>query len=109
MAQDTIKPIPISLFDSSTLIPGTYQLVNTGGFTHPLVFLRIVNDSDNGILISFDGVTDHEYVLANDSFELGNQANSLPNSKKATWPAYTLVYVRGTAGAGAVTVSGYYV
>lgn len=105
---DSVKAITLTVFNSASLT-SNYQVINTNGFAKPIMFMRIVNDATTAITISYDGVTDNEYIRTTDSFNFPCQANSQPNAQKALLKAGTKVYVKGTAGVGSITLSGYYV
>ena len=108
MAQNSVKALVLSVFDSADML-GTYQSLNAPGLSSPCFFIRIVNASNEAITVSYDGVNDHEYILEDSVFELASQTNAQPNAQQALMSAYTQVYVKGTAGMGTVTLSGYYV
>lgn len=107
MIGTAIKAVPLSLFDTATLT-ANYQPMNPTGFPEPLIFMRMINNSGVAVTISYDGETDHEYISDNFIFELPSQTNSLPNAKVAMVPRGRIVYVKGTAGAGTISLSGYY-
>lgn len=88
---------------------GTFQVVNAAGLPFPCFFVRIVNASNQAITVSYDGVTDQEYIAANTSLDLPLQSNAQPNNKVCLIPAFTEIFVRGTAGVGTIALSGYYV
>jgi hypothetical protein len=100
--------LPLATFNAAALVAG-YTSVNSPGFLKPIFFMRIVNASNSPVTISFDGVTDHEYLPINGEFNFAVQQNAQPNSQLALISAYTQVYVKGAAGVGFITVSGYYV
>jgi hypothetical protein len=108
MAQNSVKPFILSSKASST-VNGTYAALNSPGFIQSPFFIRITNASNEDITVSYDGIHDHEYVSALTSFELPSQTNSQPNAHVALFPKNTIVYVKGTAGTGNITLSGYYV
>lgn len=108
MAQNSVKALVLSTFNSAS-VTGTYQSINSPGFTKPPFFVRIVNASNTAITVSYDGINDNEYIPANGVFELPSQANAQPKSEVALFPARTQVYIKGAAGAGTITLSGYYV
>jgi hypothetical protein len=108
MAKNSVKPLLLSNLASSA-ITTTYAPLNGTGFTQAPFFIRINNASNMPITISYDGVHDHEYLVANSVFELPSQTNSQPNAHVALFPKYTVVYVKGTAGTGSIYLSGYYV
>lgn len=108
MAQDSVKPLLLKSKASST-VTGTYAAINALGFEHSPFLIRINNASNQGITVSYDGINDHEFVLSNDFVEIPSQANAQPNARVALFPKNTVVYVKGTAGAGTIYLSGYYV
>lgn len=107
MAQNSIKALVLSTFNSASLTAG-YQVINSGGFAFPVLFLRIVNNASTAITISYDGINDNEYLAPNSSFNFPTQTNSLPNAQVAQFNARTQVWVKGTAGSGTIALSGYY-
>jgi hypothetical protein len=108
MAQNSVKPLQLTTLLSST-ISLVYQPINPDGFEQAPFFIRITNGSTMPVLISYDGIDDHEFVLNGSAFDLPSQAGSQPNAKVALFPKHTVVYVRGNTGTGNVTLSGYYV
>lgn len=103
-----MKAIPLSTFNSANLL-NTFQVINSAGLPFPCFLVRIVNAATTAITISYDGITDNEYLAANTAFDLPLQTNAQPNNKVCLIPAFTKIYVRGTAGAGTIALSGYYV
>ena len=108
MAQNSVKALELSIIDS-VVIDTTYQSLNSAGFAHPIFFLRIINDSNEAVTISYDGVNDNDYIPANSVLEVPAQANAQPNARYALFNAYTQVYVKGDSGTGVVVMTGYYV
>lgn len=108
MAQNSVKAVPLSGFNSAAVL-NNFQPINPGGFPESPFFVRINNASNSGIIISFDGVTDHDVVLANDFLDIPTQTNAQPGAWVALFPKYTVVFVRGVAGVGTIFLSAYYV
>ena len=107
--QNKVLPIPLSSIDSATFT-GSYQLLSgAAGITHGCIMLHIANGSDKSITISYDGINDHDFLLAGTDRELQFQANSLPQNFSAVLAQGTKVYVKGAAGTGRVYLSGWYV
>lgn len=107
--KNQIKAIALTEFPSSS-VTASYQVINTDGLDHSCFSLKITNDSTKEVYISFDGVTDHDWipigVIAN--------YNSTPNANSIAWvPQWskgTKVYVRGlAAGTGGIYLSGLYI
>ena len=108
MAQNTVKALELSTLNATALTT-SYQAINGTGFLYPVFYMRIVNDSNQDITISYDGTTDHEYVPSGDTFNFPSQSNAQPNSGVSLWSARTVVYVKaGAAGTGTIALSGYY-
>lgn len=106
--KNIVLPIALSVFDSSAMT-GSYQLLSAaGGIPAACIMLRFVNDSTQDIFISYDGVTDHDFLPGITSFELNFQANAQPTPSVSCMPLGTKIYVKGTAGAGFIYLSGYY-
>ena len=108
MAQNSVKAIPLSTFNSADMTDA-YQVVNMGGLPNACFFIRINNDSSSAVYISYDGIHDHEFIGNLSAFDFNMQANSLPNAKICMMSAGTQIWVRGIAGIGTISLSGYYV
>ena len=108
MAQNSVKPFILSSILSSA-VTAFYAPLNGTGFSQAPFFIRIVNNSNMGITISYDGVNDHEFIAANTVFDLNSQTNAQPNAQIALFPKYTIVYIKGATGSGNIYLSGYYV
>lgn len=101
-------PIALSSIDSATFT-GAYQLLSaTAGLPQACTQLHIVNNSNVSVTISYDGVNDHDFLLAASDRQLYFEANALPNALVACLAKGTKVYVKGAAGVGLVYLSGWY-
>ena len=107
MPQNTVKAIPLTTILAAA-VPAAYSAAPQLTLPNAVFFLRIVNQTNNPITISFDGVTDHEYVLSGQVFEINTQTNSLPNNKVGLFSARDTIFIKGAGGGTAVTISGYY-
>lgn len=101
----TIKAIPAGSFDSASL-SGTFALV--GNIPERLVILRIINLSNVGVGVSYDGTNLNDVVPAGAARELNFITSSLPSNEAAALAKGTPIYVNGTAGTGFIYVTGYY-
>jgi len=110
MTRNNVLPVLLSSFDASGIL-GTYQpITNAGGFEQPIFYLKINNTSNQAILISFDGVNDHDYLLANSIWTINFQTNNAPNNNMAQLAKHTNVYAKGAlAGIGKIYVSAWYI
>lgn len=106
-----------AVFNTATLT-SSYAALNTTGFGAPIKILKIINLGTNGIDISYDGVTDHDYYPA-----LATGTNPIPlilnlQTNHADNSAYgsgtlngrqgQIIYGKGTAGTGNLYIIGYY-
>ena len=103
----TIAAIPLTTFNSAS-VTASYQPINSGGLNFSCILLRVNNASNAAITISYDGVTDHEYIQAAGLLEIQAQANSLPSPNACCFKRGTIIYLKGTAGVGTIALSGYY-
>lgn len=101
----TIKAIPAGSFNVAGL-GAPFALV--GLLPERLVILRIINLSNVGVGISYDGTTLNDVVVAGGERELNFITSSLPSNEAAALAKGTPIYVNGTAGVGFVYVTGYY-
>lgn len=82
---------------ASSAITDSYKAINSGGLPESCCCLRITNDSNKIVTVSFDGTNDHEVVRKTDYVTL------IDDFKKGT-----VVYVKGSADGNFVYLSGYY-
>ena len=108
MSGRNIQAIPRTMFNSAGLgVP--YLPINPGGLTAPCFLLRLTNDSNVGITISYDGITAHDYIASDSAKDLPGSLALQEIGTTGTWKKGTTVYVSGlAAGAGYLFLSGYY-
>lgn len=108
MAINAIRAIPLSSFDTNTLT-GNYDVL-TSGLPQACFLLRIVNDSNRDITISYDGATSHDYVVAGTHVEYNAQANNQPSAHVSLFQKGQAIHIMGTVGGtGYIYLAGYYV
>lgn len=105
--KNSVAAITLESLDTSTL-SGAYKPISAAGLPQACFLLRITNAATKALTISFDGVTDHEYIPSGTSITLEVQTNNQPNNRVALWAKNQVIYVNGTASTGNVYVSGYY-
>lgn len=105
--KNSVKAIPLTNIASSS-VSSSYAAINASGLPQACIIIRINNASNKDITVSYDGVNDHEYVLANNFVTFEFQTNSQPNNFIANMAAGTVVWVKGTGGTGNIYLSGYY-
>lgn len=104
--------------NNAFILPFTYAAVNTAGIvagyaagltlTQPAAMLRFINASNTGVQISYDGVTNHDFILPTSTVTLDFQSNNAPNGQMSMIRKGTIIYVAGTAGVGILYITGYY-
>lgn len=104
--RDTVSAITLTSIDSATFV-NTFQTLNAS-LTGACIILRVINNSNTDIIVSYDGIHDQDFVPKNTILQLDFQTNSQPNNKRCTMPIGTHVWVRGVMGAGLVYCAGYY-
>jgi len=109
MALDFALPIPMAIQSKAAITIETWTPVNPTGLPFGIFFISLNNASDEGVGISYDGVTAHDYIFAGTSKEIPFQTNAAPNSQKCVLKAGTIVYIQGIADAdGYFYLSGWY-
>ena len=107
--KNKVLPIPLSSIDSSTFT-GAYQLLSAAaGIPNPCVMLHMANHSSVAVTISYDGVTDHDFLLAEHERELNFQTNANAQNWAASLAQGTKIYVKAAAGLGSIYLSGFFI
>jgi len=106
MRSNRITPMELQFVDVSTIIAEAYTSLSA--IEGALCFIRITNDSNTDVFISFDGVDDNIYVKAGDAVPRYFQSNSAPTNNVSKLKKNTIPRVRGAAGVGYVYISGWY-
>lgn len=103
-----INHAEIASIDSATFT-GNLQAINSSGLPNSCSIIRIVNNSDRDVTISFDGTTNHDFLPDGGTYELNLLSGKLPNDYGLRLRQGTVIYVSGLAGGtGLVYLSGYY-
>jgi hypothetical protein len=106
--KNSVQPIALSSIDSATLL-ANYQLLSVAaGIPNPVFYVKIVNNSNTPVTVSYDGTNDHDFVRAGTDAQLNFQANNQPTNQNALLPAFTKVYVKGSAGVGLIYLSAWF-
>lgn len=95
----------IDSFDSSGL-DNTLKLAATLDF--PTRLLRIINQSNVPVIISYGGVNANDVVLANSVAQLPFAELGLAGNYSCSMAAQTKIYVTGAAGIGNIVFAAYY-
>lgn len=105
--KNSVLAIPLTTFNSASML-ATYQAINTVGLPQPCILIRLINNSNQAVTVSYDGTTDHEYIPASTTVLLEFQTNSQPSNYGTTMKKGTVVSVKGTSGSGTIALVGYY-
>lgn len=91
---------------SSATMTGSFVLLGT--LSEAAFLLRITNDSDKNVIVSFDGINDQDIVLDGQTIEIYSQANAQPNNWVAQFPKGRKVFIKSAAGTGNIYLTTYY-
>jgi S-methylmethionine-dependent homocysteine/selenocysteine methylase len=109
MAQkDWVYPLVLTSVDTAGIAVDTWTAFSASGIEEDVSMIRLTNDSDTDVYISFNGADDHEYIPAGETIEVNFQANSSPPNYRSMLKKGTVLSVQGVAGTGLVYLSGYY-
>ena len=110
MAVNYVSLVEMTHFDTFTLNPAIYQPIDTIGLDAACTVVRLVNDSDASVLISLDGIVNHDYLRAGDNIIFNFQLNSQCNGYVSKIRKRAKIYVKGTAPkfGGYIYLIGYY-
>lgn len=108
LVKNQVKAIPLTSIATGS-VSGSYAAINSSGLPFPCFALRIINNTDKDVTVSYDGTTDNDYIPTLSSLTISTQTNSQPNGYIALFKVGTVVYVKGTAGmSGSIYLAGYY-
>ena len=107
MTGKVIKAIERTQFDTAGLgLP--FVALNPLGLTESCFLLRLINQSDTGVTISYDGVDAHDYIRADSTSDLLGSSSLQGTGITGAWRKGAKVYVSGIAGVGHIFLAGYY-
>ncbi len=109
MELNSVQTITLSSFDSAS-ITGAYQPLNGIGTEDDVKILRVVNDSDKAVTISYDGFNDADIILpaTGETFEFQTNSRSVPEAQGTLYVRKgQIIYGKGTAGIGTIHIGGY--
>lgn len=106
--KNVLKADALALFNAASLST-TLQEINASGFAGPVAIMRVVNDSNKPVIISYDGATLNDYIPAGGTLNLNFQANSGPNNYVSMLRKGSVIWIYGAAtGSGYIYLSAYY-
>ena len=103
-------PIFMTGIDSATFADN-YNPINPHGLPVSCSILRIINQSEGNIVISYDGINPHDYIFSMTDRTFDFQANATPTSFQGMIPKGTIIYALpddGSPSTGFVYLAGYY-
>ncbi len=106
---DFVSAIPMATFDPASLT-GSYQALNTTGTSDNVKILKMFNGSSTvGVVISFDGITDHDYWPPMATLIIDFEANhySINGSGTKYVRKGQIIYGKTTATQNLVFISGF--
>lgn len=92
---------------SSGSVSGTYNTIGTP-FTHLMRLLKIINNSNKDVTISFDGINDNDFIPAGGFSLYDLTTNKSDQDILFIFRIGTQVYAKGTAGTGDIYVVAIY-
>jgi len=110
-AGNSIKAMPVITVDTSTLNDATYTEVTSGGLPFPIDILRFTSSNARNVLLSFDGVTNHDVIVGlSGNYTITPQLFASPSGYKASFSKGTKIFLKLTSapGVGDINIIGYY-
>lgn len=104
-----VETVNLSTFDSASLT-GAYQAINGTGLSDDVKVLRIINDSDQTITISYDGINDGDVIITKtaETYEFQANAQEVPEGAGIKYARKgQIIFAKGMAGMGNIYVGGY--
>lgn len=106
--KNSVAAVILTSLDSA-VFDGTLVAINPNGLPEACFMIRVINNSDKDIVISYNGGDGHDFVPHGQTLQIESQMNSQPNNFICKFPKGTIVYAAGTdAGTGLVFLAGYY-
>lgn len=108
MQKNWVYPLVLTSVNSAAIDAGTWTAFDADGIEADCFMIRITNDSNSDITISWNAADDHEYIPAGETIEVNFQANASPPNYVAKIKKGTVLYVQGAAGQGNIYLAGYH-
>lgn len=104
--KNTVKAVPLASRNANTF-NNTFQLVTT--LPQACFLVRIINNSNTLVEVSYDGATAHDIAAAGAILQLQVDTPNQVNSEGARFALGMTIYVLGAAaGIGFIDVAAYY-
>lgn len=94
---------------NSSVFNNRFHKINPLGLQKGCYILRLVNDSDRDVIVSYDGSHTDDYVPEKTTMQLYFSQSDSPGQSALTFPEGTIVYVKGSSpGTGLLYLAVYY-
>lgn len=101
--KNMVRNVELAYINSASLSSGTYITFVNGIYPKSCFAVRVINDSNTGYIISFDGKISHEFVRSDSSLLINFDCMSNVN-----FTENLIISANGAAGVGYLYASGYY-
>lgn len=92
--KNAIQSVVMASFWNGLLTPN-YKVMNASGLEESCFLIRVINNTTDYIGISFDGVTDHDFLKRGAVLRIAALNFPLHSSNLARFSKYTKVYIKG--------------
>lgn len=101
-----VKAMPLAIFNANSL-SSTLKPIASSGFAGQATLIKIQNDCDKDIGVSYDGITVHETVLSGgDPLVINLTGSATGDEYKAIFKKGTKIHISATeAGTGYIYMS----
>lgn len=106
--KNIVQIMPLAVFNASSL-SSTLTPISSSGFAGPAILIRIQNDTDKDIGVSYNGYAVQDCILSKERMEINLSGTATEEEFKALFKKGTQVFVSGESGAtGYIYMSVYY-
>ena len=104
-----LENIDIVNFDASTLNASFQQINAVAGTSDPCVAFKFYNSSANLVILSYNGLDDHDILPPNSSFIFDSEANSdgIGSGGQKSLPAGTKIFAKTSSDTDRLIFVGY--
>jgi|FreactcultuFSWF8_1027224.scaffolds.fasta_scaffold11643_2 hypothetical protein len=108
--KNIVKAITLNSLAASGFSNSYVLVTPASGIASPCFLLRLINNSSEDVAVSYDGVTDNDFIPKMTSVNINAQTNSQPQNQCALFPIGTQVWIKAAddMGTGQFSVAGYY-
>lgn len=109
-----ITPLFLDFLEAADLTAGAWLPFEVNGIEGPCFTLRVTNDSEINVLLSYDGITAHEFLADYTKIDVLFQTNASPSGDVSKVKTGTVIYLKSELNAklpppaGYIYLAGYY-